>query len=187
MPRAFTTMQQNLIHKAMLSSARRHPDNIAIKYKGESQTYRDLALSSACIADCLDRFNGQQSDCIALYMDKRTEAIQAIYGILRAGLTYVPLDIQNPVNRLLYIVEQCEIRTYITTPEHIEKLFAFLTECNRSAEIIVLTDATFSINYDDFQVRVIAPCLASSEKFEAYQDKVAGSDQPAAILYSTLR
>ena len=59
-------------------------------------------------------------DRVGLLLEKSPESLIGIYGILRAGATYVPLDDQAPVPRVAYIARDAGIRCLVTSPARVE-------------------------------------------------------------------
>src|SRR4051794_14330939 len=55
-----------------------------------------------------------RGDRVGVHLGKTTEAIAAIYGILRAGAAYVPIDPAGPTTRSALIARDCEIAALIT-------------------------------------------------------------------------
>ena len=49
-------------------------------------------------------------------MTKRVEAVAAIYGVLKAGAAYVPLDPKAPVSRIALVANDCAPAAMVTTP-----------------------------------------------------------------------
>src|SRR4029079_11133554 len=54
---------------------------------------------------------------VGIYLDKSIESLLAIYGVLKAGAVYVPLDLDAPPARLGYISRDCGIRHLLTGSE----------------------------------------------------------------------
>src|SRR5688572_29343335 len=64
----------------------------AVVLDGERRTWEELVAASARIAGLLDSFGVRPGDRVALLTRKSVRAVDALYGILRAGAAYVPLD-----------------------------------------------------------------------------------------------
>ena len=89
--------------------SRNYPDKTALRFNSTTLTYKELDEKSDLIAGYLLTFcEGKQK--IGIAMKRSADMIIAIMGIMKAGATYVPLDLENPEKRLLYIVEDCDIQ-----------------------------------------------------------------------------
>ncbi|MCI0645366.1 MAG: amino acid adenylation domain-containing protein [Chloroflexi bacterium] len=92
----------------------RYPDHEAIRFKGESLSYAELQQQANRLAGLLIEQGVQRGDRVGLYMKKSLSAVVALYGIMKAGAAYVPIDPFMPVARLKQIVADGDIRCLIT-------------------------------------------------------------------------
>jgi amino acid adenylation domain-containing protein len=98
-----------MLHQLLIESAARYPNRIAVVDRGASMTYRELDESSARLAAELAALEAGPGSRIGLYLDKSLDAIVAVWGVLRAGAAYVPLDVASPVKRIARIVDNGEL------------------------------------------------------------------------------
>jgi len=97
-------------------SAARNPDAEAIRCRGESLTYGALAAASNRLAHLLAEHGVRPGDRVGILMNKRVECAVAIYGIMKAGAAYVPLDPGAPTERHAFVANDCGIRCVVTEP-----------------------------------------------------------------------
>ena len=101
------------------------PANTALVFEDQEYSYVQLDQLSDQFkhAVLLQLGNKQSKDqCIGICIDKSPEAIAAMLGILKAGAAFVPLDPEYPADRIAYMVEDADISTIITQPNHQQKL-----------------------------------------------------------------
>jgi amino acid adenylation domain-containing protein len=110
-----TVKDELLIHRRLEASARRAPDRAAVVLGDRSLTYAELDATANRVAQLLASLGVRPGDRVALFIEKSPEAVAAIYGILKAGATYVPLDEHAPAARLAYIVEDAGARFVISS------------------------------------------------------------------------
>jgi amino acid adenylation domain-containing protein len=87
-------------------------------------------LTFAGLRDGMLRFGGwlareagvKPGDRVALCLPKTLETVQAIYGTLAAGATYVPLQFEGPPARLGAILASIRPKLLLTTPEMAARL-----------------------------------------------------------------
>lgn len=103
-----------LLTQAVDEAAERTPDKDAIRFSGKGLTYKDLARYSNGMARILREQGVRRGDRVGIYMNKGLESAVAIYGIMKAGAAYVPLDPFAPVARISYVIRDCGIRHVIT-------------------------------------------------------------------------
>ena len=65
-----------------------------------------------------------RGDRVGLYLDKSLESVVGIYGILKGGATYVPLDPQAPPRRLAYIAGDCGLEVLVSGADKAKRLGA---------------------------------------------------------------
>jgi amino acid adenylation domain-containing protein len=110
-------MMEYLLHHLLEGSARRYPDRTAVVDRDRSVTYAELEARSNRLAHLLLDLGVARGDRVGLYLDKSLEALVGIYGVLKAGATYVPFDPKAPAARLAYIARNCDVRVLLSGTE----------------------------------------------------------------------
>jgi non-ribosomal peptide synthetase component F len=87
---------RHLVHGALSAAAQRWPDKVAVRAEGRWLTYGQLDVAADRVAGALAAMGVGGGDRVGLYLNKTVEAVAAIYGILRTGAAYVPLDPDAP-------------------------------------------------------------------------------------------
>jgi len=103
-------------------TAEQKPDREAIRFLQQSLSYEQLALRSNSLANVLISEGVKRHDRIGIFMDKSLHTPVAMYGIMKAGAAYVPLDPSAPTERLALILRDCNIRVLITDKSKNRKL-----------------------------------------------------------------
>ena len=117
-----------LLHHLLHYRACQTPDQTAVVCQDESITYADLDAMSNQLAHTLQHYGIQKGDRVGLYLDKSLAAIVGIFGILKAGAAYVPIDPLAPAQRAALIMENCQMRGLISTSTRMKKMAAALPE-----------------------------------------------------------
>lgn len=103
-----------------------YPDNIAVRSGQTSLTYRQLKNSSLALAACLDAHKqAATGSVIGVLLDRSMESIVAMLAIWSAGATYLPFDVNQPNERLLYILENAGAEILLTTSDRAPAVAAF--------------------------------------------------------------
>ncbi|MBE6984231.1 MAG: amino acid adenylation domain-containing protein, partial [Ruminococcaceae bacterium] len=89
------------------------PDRIAVTYKNETLTYAQLNEKANQLAHKLRALGVKPNDLIPMYIERCTEMIVGIYGILKAGAAYVPINTTYPEDRVQFILEDCEAKVLL--------------------------------------------------------------------------
>jgi amino acid adenylation domain-containing protein len=121
-----SAMIHSLSH-ALEQAAARFPEQTALRCDGQGITYAALNQRVTSLA-CLLRDRGvQRGDRVGLYLRKSIDAVVSVYGTMRAGAAYVPLDPFAPTARLIQVIEDCGIRCLITDADSTMRLRSFVS------------------------------------------------------------
>jgi amino acid adenylation domain-containing protein len=131
-------MSTDGLHDHFVEAARRWPDNTAVVNPGRGAiTYRELAILSDRLRDRLVALGVRPGDRVGIYLRKSIDAVAAIYGILKAGAAYVPVDPGAPPARSAYILKNCAVRALIVESRFEPRL---VSEWNAQRPAIVAID-----------------------------------------------
>jgi amino acid adenylation domain-containing protein len=129
-----------LIHHLLIESAQRYPDHEAVRFQEQSITYNQLDGITNQLANALLRVGVERGDRVGIYLNKSLGSLIAVFGILKVGGVYVPLDPNAPVSRLAYITRNCEIRVLVTSNGKSETLGDFISEDSAVDTLVFLDD-----------------------------------------------
>lgn len=104
-----------LLPQLLDEAAERFPERQALRFSGQSLTYEELASRSSSLARLLIQQGVSKGDCVGFYMEKSLEAVVGIYGIMKAGAVYVPIDPLAPLSRVAFIIQDCGLRHLISS------------------------------------------------------------------------
>ncbi|MDB6037458.1 MAG: pksN 14, partial [Verrucomicrobiales bacterium] len=96
------------------------PDAIALVYKGQSLSYRELDDKSTQLALYLQSHGLQPDEIVGLFSERSFEMVVGILGVLKAGGAYLPLDPDYPEERLRFMVEDSKT-SWILSQSHLAK------------------------------------------------------------------
>jgi len=93
-----------LLQHLLTEAAARRPGRPAVTSQGRSLTYAELDKLSNQAARALAAQGVAPGDRVAILAPKSAAAVAAVFGVLKAGACYVPLDPKAPAGRLAAIV-----------------------------------------------------------------------------------
>jgi amino acid adenylation domain-containing protein len=102
-----------LVHHLLTRAATAAPDRPAVLEGERSITYAELDAAANRVANRLLDLGVARGDRVGLHLDKSIDAVAAIYGVLRAGAVYVPLDRQAPPARLARVAADAGLRLVV--------------------------------------------------------------------------
>lgn len=111
----------NTILDVFKKQALNTPENIAYRYLDKQFTYSELVDSSDRIATYLRKvLKINQGDLVGLVLERDEWLIPCIFGILKSGAAYVPIDPRLPKARIDAISSASKLRILITTQKYAE-------------------------------------------------------------------
>ncbi|HTW05397.1 MAG TPA: amino acid adenylation domain-containing protein [Streptosporangiaceae bacterium] len=93
-----------LLQQLLTEAAAAWPRRPAVASGGGVLTYQELDRLSNQMARALLRLGVEPGDRVAVLAPKSAAAVVAVYGALKAGACYVPLDPKAPEDRLSYVL-----------------------------------------------------------------------------------
>ncbi len=116
-----------LISQIIDRTAQTYPDKEAFRFEAESLTYAALVRRTNALAHTLVELGVKRGDRVGIYLHKSLESAIALYGILKAGAAYVPLDPLLPESRLAAIIRDCDIE-YLVSQEMKRPILAKISQ-----------------------------------------------------------
>lgn len=93
---------------------RLYPNNLAIKTTRQEITYRQLNRDANRVAHAILGQTGIEDRPVALLFEQGIQAVTGIFGVLKAGRAFVPLDPTYPLSRTSYMVEDVGSQLILT-------------------------------------------------------------------------
>ncbi len=93
----------------------RTPDAVALVFEQEQLTYLELQERANRIARRLIADGVGPGSHVALAIRRSTELVVAMYAVLQTGAAYVPLDPDQPADRIGHILETAQPRLVLTS------------------------------------------------------------------------
>ncbi|HBH81826.1 MAG TPA: non-ribosomal peptide synthetase, partial [Nitrospira sp.] len=110
--RSFPT--DRCLHELFEAQACRTPESIALSGEGVGLTYRELDTKANQLAHCLRKQGVGHDVRVGICLERSTNLLVSILGVLKAGGTYVPLDPTYPTERLAYMLNDSRVNVVLT-------------------------------------------------------------------------
>ncbi len=102
------------LHELIEAQARRTPDRVAVVFEQERITYGELNRRAERLAHHL-RGRGVGPDMlVGLFVERSVEMVVGIFGILKAGAGYLPLDTGYPQERIAFMLADAGVTVALT-------------------------------------------------------------------------
>ncbi|AXE28140.1 hypothetical protein C0216_32125 (plasmid) [Streptomyces globosus] len=108
------------------AQAARTPAAVALDGPAGPVTYAELDRRSDAVAAELVRRGTARQDLVGLVVDRTPEGVAALWGILKAGAAYVPLDPAHPGPRVRGVLASCGARLTLTRRHLVPGLAGFV-------------------------------------------------------------
>ncbi len=151
----------------------RTPNAVAVVFEGQQLTYNELNCRANQLAHYLQSLGVKPEQLVGICLERSLDMIVGLLAILKAGGAYVPLDPEYPTERLLYILQDAQIRVLLTQ----KHLIAGLPK--HQSEIVCLdTDWSFIT-----QAQESNPCCEVQPENLAYAIYTSGSTgEPKGVM-----
>jgi amino acid adenylation domain-containing protein len=122
-----------LIERALV----RHPKREALlDLTGKICSYAELDAETTKLATQLKGIHEARSPALGICLPKSIPAVCALVSGIRVGMTFIPLDIEAPIIRNAFILEDAGIEILITTPD-MALAFESIAKITRKIQIAV--------------------------------------------------
>ena len=103
-----------------------NPDKIALAFKENELTYKQLADKSDKLALLLrQNYRIEPNDLIAIMMPVSEWSVVALLAVHKAGAGYVPIDFETPSSRVNYLIEQTSVKCLVVLSDNLDEAKEF--------------------------------------------------------------
>lgn len=110
-------LPEALLHEPVIKNFKHFADKRAIMDQYGSFTYQDIAQKAAAIALQLRQLGCGEQDKVVITLPKSHHQVTAVLAVLALGGVYVPIDLNQPVERRAKIIRNAGIRYVLTSDE----------------------------------------------------------------------
>jgi amino acid adenylation domain-containing protein len=106
--------QAKRIHELFEEQVERTPEVIAVKFREQQLTYRELNARANQLAHYVRQQGVSPEKHVAICVERSLEMVVGLLAILKAGGAYVPLDPACPMERLWFMLEELRVSVIVT-------------------------------------------------------------------------
>lgn len=141
----------------------RTPNYLAVSFCGEELTYMALNKQANQMARTLQDHGVTKGKIVGILLDRSLDMLVSILGILKAGGAYLPIDPENPEERIAYILKDSNAQLLLT-----EQAYAHLQgKIEVEGGLLFIHD------------------LAIHEKMDTNLTSMNGADDLAYVMYTS--
>ncbi|WP_163835887.1 non-ribosomal peptide synthetase/type I polyketide synthase [Spartinivicinus ruber] len=102
------------LHQVFEKQAQETPQATAVKINDQTISYAELNNKANCLALYLQSLGIKPDDLVGICVEKSLDMTVAVFGVLKAGAAFVPLDPHYPKERLSYMIEDSQISVLLS-------------------------------------------------------------------------
>ncbi|MCY8595206.1 non-ribosomal peptide synthetase, partial [Bacillus haynesii] len=102
------------IHQLFEEQAKRIPDHTAVVFEDQKLTYRQLNEKANQVARLLREKGVKPDTLVGIMMERSSDMITAILGVLKAGGAYLPIDPEYPLERMRYMAFDSQVKVIVS-------------------------------------------------------------------------
>ncbi|HWJ87749.1 MAG TPA: class I adenylate-forming enzyme family protein [Pelagibacterium sp.] len=166
------------IEHYLTQSAKRWPDKTALVAGPVRLTYAELDHRASALAGALAQTGIGCGDRVLVFLDNSWEAAIAIFGILKAGAAFSPINAATKAQKLAYMIDHSRPRAVITRTRMAQTLASAMDQARHRPMAIVAGDAS----------PVLSDALAFSAMIEGsgdLPDHGGTADDLAMLIYTS--
>jgi amino acid adenylation domain-containing protein len=148
--------RERTVHELFEAQASRTPDAPALRFAGKQLSYAELDQRSNQLAHYLRKHGVGTEVVTGLCIERSMEMVIATLAVLKAGGAYLPLNPEQPAERLAYMLEDSGAKLLLTQKRFVEML-------GRSGNVLCLEEERSQIageSVDGLELRALPENLA---------------------------
>jgi amino acid adenylation domain-containing protein len=171
------------------NAAKKFPDKEAFRFGNDTLSFAELGIKMNQLAQHLIASGVKKGDRVGVYMNRCLETVIAIYGIMKAGAAYVPLDAMAPHDRTVFLLVDCDIEILVTTSLQTQRVRKIVEKTSPLKQIVGLSEeiGLKTVSWDTIFTRSVSNAISEeiTEGDLAYIMYTSGSTgTPKGIMHS---
>lgn len=126
------------LHHLLEERAHTHGADAALTYGDATRSYAELWETVARFGRGLAELGVTRGDRVAVFLEKRLETVESIFGISAAGGVFVPVNPLLKPPQVAYILDNCDVRVLVTTASRLALLAPALAGCTMLERVVVV-------------------------------------------------
>ncbi len=110
-----------VLPQLLTQSAAKFGSKTAVQFESQSLSFEELDALTNQVARALQENGVRRGDRVGIFVNKSMASVIAVFGIMKTGAAYVPLDPNAPAERLAFIANDCNVQVLLSVPAKLEK------------------------------------------------------------------
>ncbi|MGL5832823.1 MAG: MupA/Atu3671 family FMN-dependent luciferase-like monooxygenase, partial [Waterburya sp.] len=161
------------IHQLFEAQVEQTPDAIAVTFENEQLTYSELNRRANQVANYLHKLGVEPNTLVGLCVERSSEMIVGMLGILKVGGAYVPIDPNYPQERQAFMLQDAQVSVLLSQQDLLSKL------PQHQARVVCL-DTDWQSIAEESEVNLVTNFTSSNLAYVIYTSGSTG--QPKGVL-----
>ncbi|MBN1348936.1 AMP-binding protein [candidate division KSB1 bacterium] len=170
-----------LVAEFLEASAYKTPDKVCLVCDNKRFTYGEIETAANKLANALVAQNVRRGDRVGIYLTNSAELVIAIFGVLKAGATFLVINRTVKFGKLAYILTNCQAKAIITDAEAFESLSAQRDQV-ASLQVAIITNIPEG---EDYALRYVILEQIMGDESDAAPDSRCIDMDLAALIYTS--
>lgn len=182
------------MHQLVEDSARSGGGRPALTYRSTTLTYAELWESVLTTTAGLCALGLARGDRVGVFLEKRLETVQTLFGASAAGGVFVPVNPLLRPRQVAYVLADCGVRVLVTSSDRLDLLHAELAACEGLEHVVVVDakgepsvpeDAAYAVHrWEDLAVASAPPVLGIDLDVAAVLYTSGSTGKPKGVVLS---
>lgn len=135
-----------LLYDLVLASAETHASNPALIKEDNVLRYEDLGRQITESGKGFANLGVLPGDRVAVYLNKRVEAVVTYFGVSYSGAVFVPVNPILKPAQVRHILMDCDVKVLVTTAAQAASLSEILRDCDQLRSLVIVDTRTEDIS-----------------------------------------
>ena len=106
--------REKCVHQLFEEQVEKTPDKTAVIACDRTLTYEELNEQANAVANSLIERGVKPGDIVAFMLPRKSYLIAVMFGILKSGAAYLPIDPDYPKNRVSFMLKDSKAKLFVT-------------------------------------------------------------------------
>ncbi len=145
------------------ASAAQFPDKLALVAGDQRVTYGELDQRTNALAHGLIRLGVRRGDRVVVCLDNSVEAVASIFAILKASAVFVVVPPTTKVEKLLYVLNQCQASVLVVSQRRATEVFGVAERLHYLRVLVGVGTVGTEGSTESLQVTSFVQCVAQGD------------------------
>ncbi|MEN5196994.1 amino acid adenylation domain-containing protein [Sphingobacterium faecium] len=163
----------------------KYPNNYAVEAEGRKITYKQLNDEANNLAYFLKALGEPEDSIFGVMTERSPEMITSVISILKAGFAYLPIEPNQPSDRIAKIIANSSIRNLIVSSSLLGKVNDMIDELGSLCNIICVEDKLLDTGEVALTNKKIIFYDKVKSRSTANLNESFFKDKPAYVIYTS--